>query len=144
MLMYAIGGGSAGASVTLADQTVDNFRTPTAPCHAKFRISADGNFYKSSNIGIFGVSSGTWLTTGQSSSVWVERTMKSSSPVLDKDDISSSRVVCSSNLDFGYENSTSPTEETGTVTLDFYDAASGGTLLESADIHLVAEYDDSA
>lgn len=143
MLMYAIGGGSAGPSVTMADETVSNFRTITAPCHAKFRIGSDGNYYKSDNVGNYSASAGTWLTTGQNSSVWVERTMKSASPTLDQDGIGGSRIVCSLNRSFGYEHSING-EESGTVTLDFYDAASGGNLLDTADISLSASFDDGS
>jgi hypothetical protein len=69
--------------------------------------------------------------------VWVERTVNSGT--LDTDTIGASRVVCSTDRIVGITRSSAGTD-TANVTLEFFDAASGGNSLDTATIALSAEF----
>jgi len=97
-----------------------------AVCTAYIKLDSDGSIYESDNIGAYGAATEVWLEEGGASEVWVERTITAGS--LTQDDIGASRVSCGTDLVFGNLRTTAGTS-TGTVTLNFYDAASGGSLL---------------
>jgi len=119
--------------------TLPNVNASTATageCDCFFKIDNDGDYYESAATGLYGASSGTWLTAGTTSQVWVERTIVSGS--LDLDTIGASRVATTTDREIGVTR-VAPGFATANVTLDFYDAASGGNLLDTADINLSAE-----
>jgi hypothetical protein len=139
MILHPIGfWGVASPVVSLDNDT--NSKSKTNTCTVKVKIASDGDYYESNNAGSYVAGAAqTWLDSGTSSQVWVERTMVSGSDTLTYDDIGGSRVSCSSDLELGYQNSAADDSTiSGTVTLDFYDAASGGTLLDTANITIAA------
>lgn len=124
----------ANLTVTCGPITVNNARIG-APCTALARIDTDGDVYESNSVGVFS-STQTWLTSGSSSAVWVERDAVSGT-ALDNDDFggTGNRVQLSSSVTFGYQNKTSAS---CTFTVSFYDASVGGTLLDTAAVTLSA------
>ncbi len=110
-----------------------------ATCYATQKFDADGDKYKSNNQGNFAASYKTWLSAGLNSEVWVERTINSGS--LNTDNIGAGRVVMSTDRLLGLEKASSGAPATANVTVDFYDAASGGTLLATGVLTLSATYE---
>jgi hypothetical protein len=96
---------------------------PSGACIAYIKLDADGSVYESDNTGAYGAATEVWLESGETSEVWVERTITAGT--LTQDDIGASRVACTSDLVFG--NLSAAGTETGTDTLDFFNQASGGT-----------------
>jgi hypothetical protein len=143
-IILAISGVQAGPSLIVAmpDDSNTLFRSPVSPCHSKVDVRSDGSYYLSDNTGSYGAAEGVWLIRGSSGNVWVERTVVGDT--LDVDEIGAGRVQLSSDREFGYENSNSPTTDSCVVTLDFYDASSGGNLLDTADLTISAQFDDGA
>jgi len=82
---------------------------------------------------------GTWLDGGSSSEVWVQRVITSGT--LNHADPGSGRLQLSSSRQFGVTRSTTGTS-TVDLTYNFYDAASGGNLLDSVSILMIATVDD--
>ena len=94
------------------------------------RFDADGGYYESAANGVFpGTATGTWLTSGLSSQVWIERTITSGT--LEQDGIGAGRVQLNTSRVIGVNRSVIGFKTAG-ATVDFYNAASGGTLLDSA------------
>jgi len=125
-----------GPLVSCSDHTITNVRSGAA-CQANFRVDNDGLEYESDNQGNYSASSGQWLDRGLNSEVWVERTVNSGT--LDTDTIGGSRVVCSTDRIVGITRGSAGTD-TANVTLEFFDAASGGNSLDTATIALSAEF----
>lgn len=106
-------------------------------CVCNVRISSDGNYYESNNNGGYGTADELWLESGSAGDVWLERTITSGT--LDTDDVGTGRVnLGSGDYDLGV---TAPNGniDSAEFTLDFYDASSGGTLLDTADINVSAD-----
>ncbi|KKL97104.1 hypothetical protein LCGC14_1837800 [marine sediment metagenome] len=126
MLMRAISA-SKPVVVELGAVLEDNTRSG-GPCTQGIKIDSDGDFYVSDNVGSYGAASETWLERGTTSQVWVERTIDTGS--LDTDDIGASRVACTSDLELIVVRPTSGDQQ-ATGSLRFYNAPTGGTLLET-------------
>jgi len=101
----------------------------TGICFANIKLGSDGDVYESSPSGAYGASSDTWLDSGLNSQVWVERTI--STGTLSTDGIGAGRVAMTSDRIIGVSRSTTGSKQ-ATGNFRFYDAASGGTLLETA------------
>lgn len=74
---------------------------------------------------------GTWLTTGTGAEVWIERTINSGS--FNHTDSGPGRLQLNFSRKFGVSQTGNGTT-TCDVTFDFYDAASGGNLLDTVTI----------
>lgn len=106
-------------------------------CYARVKVDNDGDLYESNNAGTTYASYETWLDAGLNSEVWVQRTIISGSLNLDA---GSGRLACTADRLFGVQRSTTGTA-TCTIDLKFYDAASGGNLLDTQRVTLTAEYE---
>jgi hypothetical protein len=127
--------GRSGPVVSPSAHNIQNARV-AADCQANFKVDNDGDEYESDNVGGYGASSGTWLDSGLNSEVWVERTVNSGT--LDTDTIGASRVSCTGDQIVGITRTTIGTDNAD-VDIDYYDAASGGTLIGTQNILLQAE-----
>jgi len=105
---------------------------------AGVQYNTTGGEWSSTGGGTFSVGRGQWLDLGVSSAVWVERTINSGS--LNWLDPGAGRKQLSTTRSFGVtDTSTGGGPVTANVTFDFYDAASGGNLLDSVTLDLTAE-----
>ena len=125
MLMRAISA-SKPVLVELGAVLEDNVRGGVCTCAVK--IDIDGDFYASDNVGGYSAASETWLERGLNSQVWVERTIDTGS--LATDDIGAGRAACTSDLEIAVIRTTSG-EDRATGNFRFYNAPTGGTLLET-------------
>ena len=106
-------------------------------CYAGVTVATDGGLDSGDS------SNGTytfyeqWLDAGSNSDVWVERTIISGSLWADA---GSGRLVCSTARNFAVRRTALGTEVC-VIDLKFYDAASGGNLLDTQRVTLVATYD---
>lgn len=126
--------------VGMSNENLNNYSN-SSPCIANVKIDNDGSVYRSNAAGAYGAASQVWLDAGQNSDVWVERTIDAGS--LDTDTIGASRVAMTSDRTVGVQDSNGSfaIKATATVTVSFYDAASGGNLLDTATITLTANYE---
>ena len=99
-------------------------------CYAHITYNADGIEYENSSgtSPTTDQSRGNWLDSGAASDVWIERTVDVGS--LDTD-AGASRLILSTSRTYGIA---SAGIKTATVTFNFYDAASGGSLINTAEI----------
>lgn len=122
--------------ISCSDTTVNNTRQD-ADCHARYKIDNDQFIYKSDEAGNYGASFEEYVLVGSATDYYVERTINSGS--LDVDDIGGSRVNLGTDREIAVIDTTiDGNPKTANVTLDFYDAATGGNLLDTADITLTA------
>lgn len=122
----------SSTSVELGDKIHFTFVFPAGLCVSNVRVSSDGNYYESNNAGSYSSADEAWLEAGNAADVWMERTITSGT--LTTDDVGASRVnLGSGDYDLGV-TAGSGTTKSCSFTLDFYDASSGGTLLDSANI----------
>jgi hypothetical protein len=136
---------SADSGPTVDTSVITNhstFRTPTAPCSCDVRCDNDGEWRESTNTGGFPGTSGTWLTSGLNSEVWIERTIDSGS--LDGPDPGAGRLICSTTRTYGIDRGAPTGTDTCTLTFDFWDAATGGSNIGTKQITLTADYDDGS
>jgi len=100
-------------------------------------VNADGDLYSSTTGTTPNVSYETWLDNGLNSDVWVEATLGGLGPdaLTTGSDATGSRLACSTTRKWGY-TATPGNGLAGVVTLDFYDAATGGSLLDSQAVTL--------
>lgn len=127
-------------SVTATNDSQNHFRIG-APCYAGIRIDNDNNIYASNNVGTYSVHDSGYVQNGTTSEVWVERTINSSAGGgLTTDGIGASRVNCGTDrlLEI-IDSSDDGSSRDANVTVRFYDAASGGTLLDTATYILSAD-----
>lgn len=116
-----------------AIQTPVSNITTSGTCYAGVDIRATGSAYRIDNTG-GATYTGVWLTSGASNEVWVQRTINSGT--LSTDEIGAGRVSCSTDRMVRIQTIN---YKTTTVTLYFYDAASGGNLLGTRQVILEAE-----
>lgn len=102
---------------------------------ADVRVDNDGDLWESDGGGTF-TSYETWLDAGLNSQVWVERTIISGTLNVDA---GSGRLACTADRVFGVTQSFEGTK-TCVIDLDFWDAASGGSLLDTQRVDLEARY----
>jgi hypothetical protein len=128
---------AAGASVDVdMSNTIVANTEAAGTVISNIKIDSDGMVYESNSAGSYGAATETWLTSGLNSEVWVERQITSGT--LTTDDIGASRVACTSDLETGVTRA-APGTKTAQVIFSFYDAASGGNLLDTA--HVLFEAD---
>ena len=134
-------GGTEAVSPNTAN--IDLFNE-AATAYAGVEFNTSGVEYRNANGGStsFTYSRGNWLDVGSSSNVWVERTINSSTGGggLNWQDAGSGRLQLSTTRQFGVTRIAIGTY-TANVTFDFYDAASGGNLLDSVTIDISATYE---
>lgn len=126
----------SGPEISTTFITNNTQSTSFGTCYARLKLDNDGGVYLSNSFGTYGTSLGDWLVSGLNSEVWVQRSI--SSGTLDTDSIGAGRVVLSTDRVVGVE--TSSGTKACTLTLQFYDAASGGNLLGSKEITLSATF----
>lgn len=113
-----------------------------ATCYAGVEFNSSGVEYRnaSGTSTSFTSSRGDWLDVGASSAVWVERSLVSGT--LNWQDPGAGRWQLSTSRQFGVSDAGPTAGATScTVTFDFYDASSGGNLLDSVTITLTANYE---
>jgi len=139
-------GTCAAAAVTLSvivaptKSITDAPVIPGTTAYTWVGVDSDGDLYSSTTSAVPDVSYETWLDAGLSTQVWVEATLGGLGPdaLTSGSSAQGSRLACSTDRKWGY--SAAPgTGLSGTVTLDFYDAAAGGSLLDSQDVSLDAD-----
>ena len=129
-------------TVTASDATVDNIRG-SSPCYAGVEINSNNTIYRGDNVGVYttAINSG-YVTNGSTSDVWMERTINSQSSALWQDGIGSGRLQCSNSATLEMRDTNSGVSaETANITVSWYDASSGGNLLDTATYDLSANYD---
>ena len=123
--------------VALPDITESNLRIK-ATCTQNFILRTVGNYEASNNVGAYPSVDGTWLIAGPANAVWVELAVTSGDTLV-TDDTGGARVSMDTNREFGYTKAAPNGVLSGVIKVDFYDAVSGGSLLDTADITLTAE-----
>ena len=124
-----------GPTVDVSVITVHLRYKISGTCVCNVKCDADGDWYESTNTGGYGVSEGSWLTSGLNSEVWIERVLDVGTLTTDP---GSGRLICSSDRIYGV-SATAVASKVCTLTFNFYDAASGGNLLGTKQIVLDAE-----
>ena len=107
----------------------------TGTCVCNVKCDADGDWYESNNTGGFSTSEGSWLTSGTTSEVWIERTLVVGTLTTDP---GSGRLATTTDRIYGV-SATAVGSKTCTVTFEFWDAASGGNSLGSKTVAISAE-----
>lgn len=121
----------SGVSVVVAPtKTILDAATDPADAIAQVKVDSDGSLYE--NIGAGFVSYEAWLDAGSNTQVWVERTIISGT--LDVD-AGSGRLACTADRIFGVTQTVLGSKAT-VIDLKFYDAASGGSLLDTQRVTL--------
>lgn len=131
-----------GASVTPPEVTVAATKgivglTFGATAYARVKVDSDGSLYS------YGGSSSTsggsayevWLDVGTNDQVWVQCDIVSGT-INHVSAGTGTRLICTSDRIWGISTSSA---KTTVIDLDFYDAASGGSLLDSQRVTLDAE-----
>jgi len=123
-------------AVSLA--TAGVVRSTIGDCYAGVQYNSTGLEYESPPGGGtgFSISRGYWLDGGSNSEVWIERIINSGSLYSDS---GSGRLALTSSRAFQVrDTSTSGGPVTCNLTINAYDAASGGNLLDSVTFTLSA------
>ena len=131
----AIHGSAEAPTVSLNTAGVSNLIF-SATCFAGVQYASDGTEDASTNAGVFNVDRGNWLDSGPAAGAWVERTINSGS--LDWQDPGSGRFQMSSTRQFGMM-ALEGELQTCNITVEMFDAASGGNSLDSVTYTLEAE-----
>jgi len=126
--------------VSGSDASVINYRL-LAICYAGVQFNSSGVEYACTPAGAFTTSRGNWLDFGLSSEVWVSRVVTGDS--LNWQDPGAGRWQLNTTRQFGLSRSLNGFRTT-TVTFSFWDAASGGNLLDVSQVDLSAEYDNGS
>lgn len=127
----------SGLSVIVAPtKTIGNARV--GACQANVRVNSNGTLEESNATGGIYTFYEDWLESGSNTEVWVERIIYSSD-TLDTDS-GSGRRPCTGINTFGITESTIGNKKTATIDLNFYDASTGGNLLDTQTVTLSAEY----
>lgn len=137
---------AAGGGPTVSPVSTDVIRSAVAnPTIAGVQYNLSGVEYSTqfSGNGAYNVSRGNWLDTGLNSEVWIERTLNVGT--LTHADPGAGRKVLSTTRSYAVHDATIPGGSVDcTVTFDFWDAASGGSLLDSVTIDLSANRETDA
>ncbi len=123
----------------------NNETVADADCYSNIRISSDGNLYTSSDgtADEFSTNEGAWLLFGTAAEIWVEVTITGGSPgTLNSHDPTGGRLQLSSNVDIGIVETTTTETHTCIVTVDFWNASSGGLKI-ATDSWTVSATEDS-
>ena len=109
----------------------------SSTAYAWYQVDSDGDIKTSTTSTSPTVVQETWLDAGLNSQVWVEASI--SGTALEAGSSSTgSRLACTSDRKWGYTAGPGVLKS-GTLTVNFYDAASGGTLLDTQIVSLSAE-----
>lgn len=136
---------AGGASPTVSPSTSNLARSDSVgPVYCCLQYSSDGyERYNNTptNIEYNNSARGLWLDSGSASAVWLERTINSGTLHTDP---GAGRLNLGSSRSFVVED-TSPlaSNKQCNLTMDFWDAASGGTKIGTATFTLTASYFDS-
>ena len=104
--------------------------------YARVKVDSDGELYASFYNGSYPTSGyEVWLDQGGNDEVWVQRVIISGTLNLDA---GSSRLICTADRQFGIQNSIQDSTKQTVIDLNFYDAASGGNLLDTQRVTLQA------
>jgi len=136
--VWAAGGG--GPVVSMSSFSVYAYST-VAETYAQVRYSTTGEEFENSSdtLDNFSSSRGDWLTSGTASDCYIERTVNSGS--LNYRDFGATRLQMTANRELGVRDLTAIAGyQTANVTVRMYDAASGGTQLDSVTYVVEAEY----
>lgn len=126
--------GAVVLSVIVAPtKTIASLESLPTNAISQVKVDADGDLYERFS-GSF-ASYETWLDSGNNTQVWVERTIISGTLVVDA---GTGRLACTTDRIFGISRVTVGTDTT-VIDLDFYDASSGGSLLDTQRVTLTAE-----
>jgi hypothetical protein len=131
----------SGASVVVSANPGDiSLLKVGATCFAGVEFNSSGEEFRNANGGstVFSFSRGDWLDAG--SGVWIERTVNTGT--LNWLDAGTGRLALTTSRRYGVTRGTTPGVTTVNITFDFYDAASGGTLLDSVTIDIAANYEN--
>ena len=127
-------------TVTASGNSVSNLRL-NATCYAGVTYSSDENEYNNQGDADDSTLDATFIqkliNNGNGEDVWVERTINSGS--LNHEDPGAGRHQLSTTRRFGVVRSGVGTESCN-LTVNFYDAASGGNLLDTETFGLDAEF----
>lgn len=133
--MFVRGPAVAPSSLDVTSSTIE-----PDDCTAVIEYRTDGNEWVNDGNGggIATVNRNTWLTRGSASEVWIERTFTGT---LNEDFGAGRQQVTSTKRLTAFRDGTisGAGATSATVTVNFYDAASGGNLLGSATFDLIAE-----
>jgi hypothetical protein len=100
-------------------------------------VDSDGGMYSSVTGTAPNVFYETWLDNGLNSQVWVAAVLDGDALTAGSDVTGGTRLACTSDRKWGYTTSGVP--RSGDVTLSFYDAASGGNLLDQQTVSMSVE-----
>ncbi len=128
---------ASGPEVSAVSTNVDRLRSGNT-CFAGVRYFNDGNEKSSTNSGSFTQSRGAWLDSGLPEEVWVSRVINSGT--LNWVDAGAARAQLSVNRTYGVKRTSAGTH-TANITCSFWDAASGGNLLDTATYTLRAQFE---
>ena len=131
--------GSSGPVVSPSGSGVTRLSSNN-PTYAGVQYNTSGIEYANATAGTasYTVSRGNWLDSGTTSEVWLERTLNSGT--LSGSDPGAGRHAMTSTRTLAVQDTTLlGGAVTCNVTVNFYDAASGGNLLGSATYTLSAE-----
>lgn len=106
-------------------------------CYAGVRFNASGNEDTLGPTNGWVNDRGTWLDSGDVAEVWVQRVVNSGS--LNNDDPGTGRLQLNTTREFSVVRTFVGTQSAN-VTFNFYDAASGGNLLDSVTYNIIAEF----
>lgn len=116
-----------------ATKTIAN--DSTGAVEANVKIDSDGSLYASDHNGNYGSSYEVWLDNGGNDEVWVQRVIVSGTLTYDA---GSARLACTVDRVFGIRNQILDSTKQTVIDLNFYDAASGGNLLDTQRVTLRA------
>ena len=139
MLGSLIGHGvTAGLSVSPNSGAIYQFGV-TGTVYAGVQFNTSGFEFRNAGASsqAFTTSRGKWLDGGASSAVWIERTINGVGS-LNWTDAGTGRLQLSTTREFGVLQTTDG-QNVVNVTFDFYDAASGGSLLGSVTYDITAD-----
>lgn len=128
----------AAAALTLlvevaATKTITAF-TLSGTATATVRVDSDGGMYQQLNGG-GSTFYETWLDRGSNTEVWVEATVVSGTLTSGT---TGSRLACTVDRSWSKSKSSGFGTDTCVIDLDFYDASSGGNLLDTQRVTLNA------
>lgn len=125
-----------GLSISPLSSDITRLRVGST-CYAGVRFQADGTEDSLGPTNTWVGDRGNWLDSGDSSEVWVERTVNSGS--LNNTDAGAGRLQLSTDREYSVIRTTLGTQSAN-VTFDFYDASSGGNLMDSVTYTISAEF----
>jgi len=129
---------TSGLSVSPSSLSITNTRFGAGTCYSGLQINTSGIEYKNASESdtTFNVSRGDWLDLGSSDDVWVERTINTGG--LNWLDAGAGRLNLGTTREYGVSEGASSGSQPANVTFDYYDAVSGGNLLDSVTVVFLA------